>query len=125
MCPFFCRCILIWVCGTFSGLKKSASKLTGLHAIFAKFRFLGRCQNPGPYGDRSGGYKEGNSVSHFYMDDVSRPFVLSFLCQNRWKYNAPRMTMPEHISPNFFRQNNVVHIVWLVRSSDMSTIELV
>ena len=51
------------------------------------------------------------------MDEVLRPVVLHFLCQNNAR------THPARISKNSFHQNNVVRNDWPVPSSDMSTIE--
>ena len=67
----------------------------------------------------------GNLISQSYMDEVLG--ILPCVSCARTSANPrPRMTTPEHISPEsaiFFHQNNAVRIDWPVRSSAMSTIE--
>ena len=62
------RCVAIAV-------QQSMSKLTGLHHVPQEMLKI--------EGGRSGGYIYGNLISLTYMDEVLRPVVLPFLCQNQ------------------------------------------
>ena len=109
------------------------SKLTGLHSIFRKKSFYGanigfhtlmfarslgrwRCLKPRTT-DLVG--IEEYLISQVYMDEVLKSVVLPF-CAKPSDSTRPRMTMSEHLTG--ISKNNVVHIDWTVRSSDISTI---
>ena len=58
----------------------------------------------------------GNLMSQSYMDEVLRPVVLHFLCQNQCKYRAWDDNARTN-QQNVFHQNNVMRINWPVQQT--------